>query len=248
MDLLRELRALKIKEDATAGATSAGSIADVRGVIGIGSLERRKKKDNKHLYKDKGKIFHRVTENATADSTNMATIIPGGASEFGTETPRIPSEFGDLTGHKSWGMWGGLDDITFKLLNAFIRGDVLKDHHTALNKDGLNKKGLTPSGDSTTKDPVSVSPWDAWVPDGEFIFQDEEKKQSKRDTRAGLIAEKERRTASFELTKILKKTYMNSLDGKFPNDLSIMGLPPRAEVHQDAAGDRGENTDKEEDI
>jgi hypothetical protein len=48
-------------EDATAGATSAGSIADVRGGLGIGSMDRKKKKDNKHLYK---KYFQQKKEEA----------------------------------------------------------------------------------------------------------------------------------------------------------------------------------------
>jgi len=247
MELFKELHR-RIKEDASADATSAIAIADVRSRVGIGSKERKKKKHKNPLYKDKGAIFRRVAEDATADATSIATIIPGGAAEFGTETPRIPSEFGDLTGHKSHGMWGGLDDVTFTLLNAFIQGDSLKDHHTPLNKDGLNRKGLTPPGDSTTQDPVAISPFDAWVADGQFIFQDQEKKLSKRDTRAGLVAERERRAASLSLTNILKSTYVKSLRGQNVNDLGIVALPPKAAADQEKASDRSENTKKEEDI
>jgi len=251
MKLLKVLRSMK--ETATAGATSAGNIADVRTTIGKPRPVRDKKKKkmkghgNNPLYVDRGPLFpsfaRRVNETASDGSTNSADF----SNDFGTDTPRLPSEFGSLDGKKSVGMYGGTDDISLELFNVFITGDSRSPLYTALNQDGLDRKGISQDGDSTVHDPVSISPWDAYIQAQRFIFQDEQEKLNKRDTRASIIRERDRRESARKLTDSMQKAYINSIRRNLhQDDPKAIGLGKGAEEHQDDYGDTDQTVGKDE--
>jgi len=244
-----------MKEDATAGATSAGSIADVRTTIGTPKPVRKKKKKmrghgNNPLYVDRGSLFAEfarriagIAEDATAGATSTVTF----SNDFGTDTPRLPSEFGSLDGKKSVGMYGGTDDISLDLFNAFVSGDNRHPLYTALNQDGLGREGISHDGDSTVHDPVSISPWDAYIQAQRFIFQDEEEKLDKRDTRASIIRERDRRESARRLTDAMQKAYIDSVRKNLhQDDPDAIGLGKGAQKHHDDYGDTDQTVGKDE--
>ncbi len=225
---LKELRR-SVKEDATAGATSAGNIADVRTTIGkprpVRDKKLKKKKMKNPLYHDPGPLFpdlvRRISENATPGGTSTTAF----SNDFGTDTPRLPSEFGSLDGQKSLGMYGGTDDVSPSLFNVFISGAKPENLYSALNQDGLDKKGISHDGDSTVQNPVAISPWDAFVQTQNFIFTKEQKKIDKRETRASIIRERTRRKNARDLTDAMQKAYIDSVTkAKHQDDLSIVGV------------------------
>lgn len=220
----------KMMETADAGTTSAGDIADVRTRLPIGTTERPKKKKKKNpLYRDAGMLFRALEamalrETATGGSTGVTTFSGNSGADFGTDTPRIPSELGDLTGHKSWGMWGGVERITDFTLNPYVAAREKKTKMTpaqadgqaiyaSLNNDGLDRlqKSQGHYGDSTTRQPVEKSPFDTFVPDGEFVLS--RKRADAIEGRAGVKKEQERRDLNQKLRLLAQANFINALKG-----------------------------------
>ena len=221
----------KMTEDADAGTTSAGDIADVRTRLPIGTTERPKKKKKKNpLYRDSGMLFRALEamadlkETATAGSTGTTTFSGNSGADFGTDTPRIPSELGDLTGEKSHGMWGGVEEITYATMNAYVAARDKKTRITPeqadgyeayepLNDDGYDRliKNKGHYGDSTTTAPVQKSPFDTFVPSGEFVLS-----KDRADAiagRAGVKKEQERRELNHKLRLLAQANFINALKG-----------------------------------
>ena len=221
----------KMMETADAGTTSAGDIADVRTRLPIGTTERPKKKKKKNpLYRDSGMLFRALEamaaleEAATAGSTGTTTFSGNSGADFGTDTPRIPSELGDLTGHKSHGMWGGVEEITYATLNPYVaaRDKKIKmtpaeadgsEAYEALNDDGHDRllKNKGHYGDSTTTAPVQKSPFDTFVPDGEFVLSKD--RADAIEGRAGIKKEQERRALNQKLRLLAQANFINALKG-----------------------------------
>jgi len=169
-------------EDADAGTTTAGDIADVP--MPLGNQKKPKKK----------KV---VKETATAGSTNTADF----SNDFGTDTPRLPSELGDLTGKKSIGMWGGYNDYNMTIIDPFTgkKYELLRI---------LNNQGKKCPGSSTTNPPVSRSPYDEYVKGGKFILNKpgnySPAKKHEMNTRA----------QHKKLKDILQKAFFDNMYGK----------------------------------
>ncbi len=247
MELLKSL--ISTIETATAGGTTAGDIADVRSRLGEPKKKKKKMKGhgNNPLYGDRGALFRRfvtgVKETATAGTTNVVDF----SNDFGTDTPRLPSEFGSLDGRKSLGMFGGTDRISLELFNAFVEGAMRKELYNSLNQHGLDDKGISHDGDGTVHDPVAVSPWDAYVPSQEFIMKQEQEKLDKEETRASSSRERERRESGRALTDSMQKAYVDSVRGKHhKDDPSAVGHGHGAKRHHDDYGDTDQTVGKDE--
>lgn len=218
----RATRILKkvFKEDVDGDVTSADKIADVRARLPM----KKKIKKAKIGYMGDGPthdggckrspVEEPVSEDASTGATNAADF----SNDFGTDTPRLPTELGSLDGNKSMGMWGGTDVITMTMFNAFIKADRKpKPMHKALNHDFEKRAGASDSGDSTIKDPVKISPWDSYVPSQEFITKSQTVDKVK--VRAGIAREQMRRDRAKELTALVKKAFIDSLDNKLNPDV-----------------------------
>lgn len=159
-------------EDASAGATDAGNIA-TNTAAGFGKKTGNMFFNTKQYYfvdpvtgKKKKK---KLAESATAGSTNTTDF----GNDFGTNTPRLPSEQGSLDGKKSMGMGSGFTEYNLKIKDPFT-GKTYKLLRV------LNKQGHVHDGGSTTKHPVKRSPYDEYVKGAEFKFKDSERGKARK--------------------------------------------------------------------
>jgi hypothetical protein len=246
MELFKSL--ISTIETATAGGTAAGDIADVRSRLGEPKKKKKMKgHGNNPLYVDRGSLFRSFVTGVKETASPATTNVVDFSNDFGTDTPRLPSEFGSLDGRKSLGMFGGTDVISLELFNAFIEGAQRRDFYKSLNQHGLDEEGLTPPADSTTHDPIAVSPWDAYVPSQEFILKQEQEKLDKEETRAASSRERERRENGRELTDSMQKAYVGSIQrAAHADDPDAIGHAQGAKKHHDDYGDTDRTVGKDE--
>jgi len=145
-----------ITEAPTAGATSSANIA-----VGDSRLLFTKRRNTKgHLYRNRKKKLNE----ATPGSTNTTSF----SNDFGTDSPRLPSELGDLSGKKSLGMGSGFINFNLELT------DVVTGKKFNLLRV-LNTDGQQHHGDSTMTPPVIKSPYNEYTHDGRFVIDTSKK-------------------------------------------------------------------------
>jgi len=180
----------------------------------VPSIAPKKKKKKARKAKN-DTALKAIKETATAGAVNVADF----SNDFGTDSPRLPSERGDLTGKKSLGMGSGFTEYNLRINDPFTG-----KKYNLLNV--LNTHGRNHAGGSTTQVPVVHSPWNEYVPSQEFILQQDLEKQGRR--KKAVKHEKNTRKEHRALRDILHKAFIDSIqkpesitdDGKVKDQLT----------------------------